>query len=105
MSNWKDACAVDDIESEDVIRVDIDGRAVAVYRTEDDQYFASDAYCTHERELLTDGLLIDYVIECPKHNGRFDIREGKPLGSPVCVALETFEVNVKDGRVFVQLPE
>jgi 3-phenylpropionate/trans-cinnamate dioxygenase ferredoxin subunit len=47
MANWVEACAVDDVEEEDVIRFDHGGRTFAVYRSSDDEYFASDGYCTH----------------------------------------------------------
>lgn len=100
---WVDACATDDIDSEDVIRCDIGGRVVAVYRTADDQYFATDGLCTHEAVSLADGLLMGTVIECPKHNGRFDIRTGAAKGAPVCVDLKTHPVKLAGGRVLIQL--
>ena len=37
------------------------------------------------------------LIECPKHNGRFDIRDGSPQRLPVCVALKTY-AGARDGR-------
>ena len=39
---WVDACAADEIDEEDVIRFDRDARTFAIYRTEDDRYFATD---------------------------------------------------------------
>ena len=38
----------------------------------DDEYYATDGLCTHEQVHLADGLVMDNIIECPKHNGRFD---------------------------------
>jgi len=32
---------------------------------------------------------MDYIIECPKHNGRFNYRTGAAKGAPVCVNLYT----------------
>ena len=46
---------------------------------------------------------VDHVIECPKHNGRFDIRDGRPLGAPVCVALRTFPPKVEGGKVLIEI--
>ena len=37
MSNWVEVCAADDIDEEDVIRFDHDGRTFAVYRSPEDQ--------------------------------------------------------------------
>ena len=53
--------------------------------------------------LLADGLVMDDVIECPLHQGRFDIRTGKALSAPVCVDLKTYETKVENDRVFVRL--
>src|SRR5688572_8130140 len=100
---WMDACAADAILPEDVIRFDHGGRTYAIYRTADDQYFATDGLCTHEQVHLADGFVIDSIIECPKHNGRFDFTTGEAKGAPVCIDLATYRVKVENGRVFVEL--
>lgn len=100
---WTRVCDVDDVEEEDVIGVTVDGRDVAVYRDEDDEFYAIDGHCTHEQMLLCDGLVMDGIIECPKHNGRFRISDGKAVGPPVTVDLRTYPVQVEDGEVHVDL--
>lgn len=99
---WVRMCKVEDIDEEDVLRVDHEGHVYAVYRTEDG-VFASDGICTHEYADLSEGLVMDNVIECPLHQGRFDIRTGEALSPPVCVNLKTYETSVKDGEVYVQV--
>jgi len=98
---WVEACATDDIETEDVIRFDYEGRTYAIYRSPDDEFYATDGICTHERAFLPDGLVLDNIIECPKHNGRFDYTTGRAKGAPVCVDLRTFPVKVEDGTVYI----
>jgi 3-phenylpropionate/trans-cinnamate dioxygenase ferredoxin subunit len=98
---WVEACAADDIEPEDVRRFDYQGREFAIYRSPDDKYYATDGICTHEHAHLSDGLVLDDIIECPKHNGRFDYRTGEAKGAPVCVNLRTFRVKVEGGKVFI----
>ncbi|WP_034996854.1 MocE family 2Fe-2S type ferredoxin [Beijerinckia mobilis] len=100
---WILACMVDDIEEEDVIRFDHGDRTFAIYRSIKDEYFATDGMCTHEHVHLADGLLMGYIIECPKHNGRFDCRTGQAKGAPVSVNLRTYPVKVEDGRVMIQV--
>jgi len=100
---WVDACASDGVDQEDVIRFDHAGKTYAIYRTEDDQYFATDGLCTHEQVHLADGLVMGAIIECPKHNGRFDFRTGAAKGAPVCVNLATWPVRVEGGRVFLKI--
>ena len=100
---WIEVCAADEIDEEDVIRFDHAGRTFAVYRSPEDTYHATDGLCTHEKIHLADGLVMDHIIECPKHNGRFDYRTGEAKGAPVCVNLRTYPVKVEGGAVFIAL--
>ena len=103
MADWVEACAVDDVEEEDVIRFDHGGRSFAVYRSPDDEFFATDGYCTHEKAHLADGLVMDDIVECPKHNGRFNYKTGQAKGAPVCVNLVTYPVKIEAGKVMIQI--
>jgi 3-phenylpropionate/trans-cinnamate dioxygenase ferredoxin component len=103
MPTWVAACAAEDVDIEDVIGFHHEDRDYAIYRTADGEFFATDGHCTHERTLLCDGLVMGHVIECPKHNGRFDIRTGKAIRAPVLKDIQTFPTKVEDGTVFVFL--
>ena len=102
MSSWVDVCALDELDDEDVMRFDHGGHSYAVYRYEDKVY-ATDGLCTHEKVHLCDGLVMEHVIECPKHNGRFDIRDGRALGAPVCINLKTYPARVEGGHIQIQV--
>ena len=101
-TGWIEACDADEIEEEDVMRFDHGNQTYAIYRIDDD-YYATDGLCTHEQVHLADGLVMDNIIECPKHNGRFDIRTGAAKGAPVCVNLKTYPVRVEAGKVFINI--
>jgi 3-phenylpropionate/trans-cinnamate dioxygenase ferredoxin subunit len=103
MGEWIAACAAGDIDPEDVIPVEHDGRDYAIYRSADDVFYATDGHCTHERTLLCDGLVEGRVIECPMHNGRFDYTSGQALGPPVLTDLRTYPVMVVDGTVYIEV--
>lgn len=100
---WVPVCAADAIDEEDVRRFDHGGATYAVYRTPGG-YFATAGLCTHEEAHLADGLVLDEVIECPLHNGRFQIATGRALNPPVCVNLRTYPVRVEAGQVLIGLP-
>ncbi len=100
---WVEACAAGDIDREDVIRFDHAGHTFAVYRTEDDRYYATDGLCTHERVHLSGGFVMGGIIECPRHNGRFDFTTGQARGAPACIDLKTYPVKVEAGKVFIFL--
>lgn len=105
MPNWIRACAADEVEEEDLIRFDHDNRTFAIYRSPDDEYFCTDGLCTHEEVHLEDGLVMEYAIECPKHNGQFDYRTGEALRTPVCVNLATYPTKLENGDVFIDIGE
>ena len=103
MTDWIPACARDDIDNEDVIRFDHGTQTFAIYRSPDDEFYATDGICTHEHTCLADGLVMGDIIECPKHNGRFNYKTGDARGAPVCVNLKTYPVRVDAGKVLIQV--
>ena len=46
---------------------------------------------------------MDNIIECPKHNGRFDYWTGVAKGAPVCINLKTYPVKIEAGKVLIDL--
>lgn len=103
MPNWIKACGADDVENEDLIRFDHEDHTFAIYRSPEDQYFCTAGLCTHEEVHLSDGLVMDHIIECPMHNGQFDYRTGEPKRSPACVKLKTYPVKVENETVFIDI--
>jgi len=101
--NWVEVCDVGTIEREDVMRFDHEDKTYAIYRSPDDTYHATEGFCTHGKHHLANGLVMGCQIECPKHNGRFEYKTGKPVRAPVCVALKTYEVEVMEGKVCLNL--
>lgn len=103
MREWIKACAVEDIELEEVRRFDHSGQTYAIFRSPENEFFATAGLCTHEKIHLADGLVMDHTIECPKHNGIFDYRTGEAKGPPVCINLKKYPVRVQDGSIFIEI--
>lgn len=101
MTHWIDVCGTDEIDREDVLRFDHDGHTYAICHSPEGTFHATDGLCTHEKVHLADGLVMDHMIECPKHNGRFDYRTGLARGAPVCVNLKIWPVKVEGARIFI----
>jgi len=97
---WIDAAAVDDVPADDVISIDVQGRDIALYGTEDGIH-ATDNICTHGHARLCDGFLEGHEIECPLHQGRFDVRSGKAMCAPLTEDLRSYPVKIEDGRVYL----
>ena len=87
---------------DDVIGVLVNGRDVALYNT-GGEIFATDNVCTHGQARLCDGFLEGHEIECPLHQGKFDVRTGKPTCAPVTEAIRSYLVKVEAGRIFLAL--
>lgn len=101
-TNWTDALAADDLPADDVKGVAVGGRDIAIY-TVGGQVYATDNLCTHGQARLCDGFLDGHEIECPLHQGRFDVRDGRPTCAPVTDALRSYPVKVEGGRVLLQV--
>lgn len=102
-AGWVEVCELDLLAPGDVLHFEHGGKSYAIYRTQIGQLFASDAKCTHGNAQLADGFLQGACIECPKHNGRFDIRTGAVLRPPPRVALKTHEARERDGKVLLKV--
>lgn len=103
VDGWIEICDGRFLRREEVIRFDHENRTYAVYRTADGNLYASDGLCTHGNAHLADGFVSGNLIECAKHNGRFDVTDGSPRRMPACVALKTYKAREHDGKIFLDL--
>ncbi|MTV35978.1 non-heme iron oxygenase ferredoxin subunit [Duganella radicis] len=99
---WTDALAQDAVPDEDVTAVEVQGRELAFYGV-GGQVYATDNICTHGHARLSDGFLEGSEIECPLHQGKFDVCSGKAMCAPLTVDLRTYPVKIENGRVYVDL--
>ena len=68
-----------------------------------EQVFAVQSTCTHQETWLDMGRVLpeSFEIECPLHDGRFDLRNGQPTNPPVTEPIKTYSVRVDGDAVFV----
>ncbi|HXQ80933.1 MAG TPA: NADH:ubiquinone reductase (Na(+)-transporting) subunit F [Opitutaceae bacterium] len=100
---WVEVCAAADLGPADVIRFDHGKKTYALYRDAERRLYATDALCTHGNTLLTDGLVKGKIIECPKHNGRYNLADGSPARAPVCRGLATYPIEERGGRLHLNV--
>ena len=94
---WVAVCPVSKITTGSIIRFNHGDATYAVYRTHEGELFATDGICSHGNTHLSEGVLKGEVVECPKHNGRFNVRTGEAVKVPACVRMRTYEVDVSGG--------
>jgi MocE subfamily Rieske [2Fe-2S] domain protein len=103
VGGWVEICAGSFLRKEEVIRFDHEEKTYAVCRAADGKLYATDGICTHGNAHLADGLVSGTLIECAKHNGRFDLTDGSPRRQPACVGLKTYKAREHDGKIFLDL--
>nr|2QPZ_A Chain A, Naphthalene 1,2-dioxygenase system ferredoxin subunit [Pseudomonas putida] len=99
---WIEAVALSDILEGDVLGVTVEGKELALYEVEGEIY-ATDNLCTHGSARMSDGYLEGREIECPLHQGRFDVCTGKALCAPVTQNIKTYPVKIENLRVMIDL--
>ena len=75
---------------------------IALYGVEGEVY-ATDNVCTHGHARLCDGFLEGHEIECPLHQGRFDVRSGLPTCEPAAQPIRVYATRIDNGRVWIEL--
>jgi naphthalene 1,2-dioxygenase system ferredoxin subunit len=100
--NWMDVAAVEAVPEGDVIGVSAAGKDIALYEV-DGQIFATDNICTHGRARMSDGFLEGREIECPLHQGKFDVCSGKALCAPLIDDIKTYPVKIENRRILLDL--
>lgn len=78
------------------------GIAIALFAV-DGEYFATADRCTHGQGRLSEGYLEGHLIECPLHQGLFDIRTGEVKGPPCTRPVRTLPVRDEDGELLVRI--
>ncbi len=78
------------------------GVPIALYAAEG-EYFATANTCTHGQARLSDGYLDGHIIECPLHQGLFDIRTGEVKGPPCTKPIRTLQVMQEGGSLLVRM--
>ena len=103
-TSWIDAASEAEVPDDDVIGLQVGEHNIALYKV-DGSVFATDNICTHGHARLCDGFLDGHEIECPLHQGKFDVRNGSPTCAPVTEPLKCYPARIDRGRVFLQMDD
>ncbi|MBF9016825.1 MULTISPECIES: fatty acid desaturase [unclassified Oceanispirochaeta] len=100
---WVSSIKAEELKSNGVLPFKYESKEYAVYRI-GGNFFASDARCTHAGALLSKGMVIGESIECPAHQGRFNIKSGEATHSPACDRLKIYNTRIIDSIVYICFP-
>lgn len=93
----------DELKSGEAKTVYVNGKQLALFNV-NGKFFCLDNQCAHQGGPLGEGFLEDYVVTCPWHGARYDVRTGKLLTQfPPSQNMETHKVTVKGQEIFVDI--
>jgi nitrite reductase/ring-hydroxylating ferredoxin subunit len=95
MEDFVKVAETKEIQDSHMKAIEVNGEKVCVASVEG-KYYAIGNVCTHMGGPLAQGKLEDYVVQCPWHGSRFDIRNGKVVRPPGMRPEPTYEVKVEE---------
>jgi naphthalene 1,2-dioxygenase system ferredoxin subunit len=103
-AEWIPVLNEDALGEGEVVGVEAHGEEIALYCVQGELHATSDL-CTHGFARMSEGFLEGCEIECPIHQGRFDVRTGEPTCGPVTEPLRRHAVRREDGRIWIRLDQ
>jgi len=99
---WLDVCALDDLAPGETKTVFLEGKMVGLFNV-NGQLYALNNRCSHARGPLSEGEVNaeECSVTCPWHYGKFDLKSGMPTDGVVNKPVETYQVEVRDGVIWV----
>jgi len=91
-------CKIDEIAVDDRLLFEIDEQPIVIFNV-NGELFAIGEKCSHRHGPLGEGELDGFVVTCPWHGARFDIRTGKALSLPAVKNVDSYPVRISDGMI------
>lgn len=102
--NWIDICSVTEIPLRGARIVKTAVGCIAVFRTDNNQVFATSDRCPHKGGPLSEGIVHGKAVTCPLHNWVFSLETGKAQGADVG-QIATFATQIIEDRVLLDTSE
>jgi 3-phenylpropionate/trans-cinnamate dioxygenase ferredoxin subunit len=101
---WHVVAAEDALGDDEALGVRVGEVPIAIVRA-GGAVHAIHNVCTHQYALLSDGYVEDGCIECPLHQGRFELTTGLAKSAPVTEPVKVYPVKVEGGKILVELDD
>lgn len=108
MAEWVTLCASSELPPGSREVFGVGGSWIAVFNV-DNVIYAIEDLCTHDGNTLAfdqqdrPSKLINFEIECPRHGGRFDIRDGSATRSPAEINTPWYKTRIDQDRIQILL--
>jgi len=87
-----------------LLGVEVGERGVCLVNLEGEIYAFRDN-CSHRDFPLSQGALENGRLECAWHGAQFDVRSGRAVRLPAIKPIQTYDVKVEDGDIYVAVQE
>ncbi|MDO8526273.1 MAG: non-heme iron oxygenase ferredoxin subunit [Deltaproteobacteria bacterium] len=81
-------------------QVEVDGEPIAIFNV-NGEFFAISDTCSHAQASLSEGAVEDFVVTCPWHGARFDIKTGKNLCMPAVTPVQKFDLKIEGDAITI----
>jgi 3-phenylpropionate/trans-cinnamate dioxygenase ferredoxin component len=93
-----------DVPPNSLLHVEVEDEMICLANA-DGRIYAFRDNCSHRDFPLSSGTIIDNVVECGWHGGRFDMATGRATQLPAIKPIRTYPVRVEDGEILVSVSE
>ena len=98
MADFVRVAGVDDVPQGEMLTVQLNGDDVVLANVDGEIYAFGDE-CTHRGGSLGDGVLEGVEVECPLHQGRFNVKTGEVIDEPPDSPIPTYQVLVEGNDI------
>jgi 3-phenylpropionate/trans-cinnamate dioxygenase ferredoxin subunit len=100
--SWTRVATMDQLPDESGLRVEFDGRRIALFKVGSDVYAIGDR-CSHAEASLSEGELFEDEVECPLHGAVFDVTSGEAKTLPATRPVPSYMVKVDGEDVLLEV--
>ncbi|MGA9377593.1 MAG: NifU family protein [Phormidium sp.] len=100
-SGWIELTSLAEVPTQGILAMKLLGKSLILSKVSS-QVVCYENACSHFGEPLDSGNVSDGILTCPSHKFRYRLETGECLTSPE-MSLQSYSVQVEDGRVFVQI--
>ncbi|MCB9450614.1 MAG: chlorite dismutase family protein [Anaerolineaceae bacterium] len=99
---WMEVCPLDDFGPGETKTIFLEGKMVGLFNI-NGELFALNNRCSHARGPLSEGQVNheECSVTCPWHYGEFDLRSGAAIDGVVNKPVDTYQVEIREGKIFV----
>lgn len=91
----------EDVQVSQMMAVEVNDERICLANV-NGKYYAIGNVCTHMGGPLAEGKLEDYIVQCPWHGSRFDIRSGEVVRPPAMKPEPIYEVKVENNDILIK---